>query len=47
LLGWLRAWKDIKPAKGMAACGNLEFGLPSLFVAIAEAAEERRSAVAI
>jgi AAA ATPase domain len=38
---------DIEPAKGTADSGDLEIDLPNLFVAIAEAAEERRTAVAI
>lgn len=38
---------DIEPAKGTADSGDLEIDLPNLFVAIAEAAAERQSAVAI
>lgn len=38
---------DIEPARGTADSGDLEIDLPNLFVAIAEAAEERRTAVAI
>jgi hypothetical protein len=38
---------DIEPAKGTADSGDLELDLPNLFMAIAEAAEERGSAVAI
>ena len=38
---------DIEPAKGTADSGDLEVDLPNLFVAIAEAAEDRQSAVAI
>ena len=38
---------DIEPEKGAADSGNLELDLPNLFTAIAEAAEERKSAVAI
>jgi len=38
---------DIDPESGTADSGNLEIDLPSLFVAIAEAAEERKSAIAI
>ncbi|MDO8958571.1 MAG: ATP-binding protein [Rhodocyclaceae bacterium] len=38
---------DIESAKGTADSGDLEIDLPNLFVAIAEAAEERGSAVAI
>jgi AAA ATPase domain len=38
---------DIEPEKGAADSGDLETDLPNLFVAVAEAAEERKSAVAI
>jgi len=38
---------DIDPQVGTADSGDLEIDLPSLFVAVAEAAEERKSAVAI
>ena len=38
---------DIEPAKGTADSGDLEIYLPNLFVAVAEAAEERKTAVAI
>ena len=38
---------DIEPEKGAADSGDLEVDLPSLFAAIAEAAEERGTAVAI
>ncbi len=38
---------DIEPVKGAADSGDLEVDLPSLFVAVAEAAEERGTAVAI
>lgn len=38
---------DIDPEKGAADSGDLEIDLPNLFAAIAEAAEERRSAVAL
>ena len=38
---------DIEPAKGSADSGDLEIDLPNLFVAVAEAAEERKTAVAI
>src|SRR5207237_10797910 len=38
---------DIEPEKGTADNGDLEIDLPNLFVAIAEAAEDRRKAVAI
>lgn len=38
---------DIDPEEGSADSGDLEIDLPNLFVAVAEAAEERHSAVAI
>jgi hypothetical protein len=38
---------DIEPAKGTADSGDLEIDLPNLFVSIAEAAQERQTAVAI
>ncbi len=38
---------DIDPEKGTADSGDLEIDLPNLFVAVAEAAEERKSAVAV
>ena len=38
---------DIEPEPGAADSGDLEFDLPSLFMAVAEAAQERRVAVAI
>jgi hypothetical protein len=38
---------DIEPEKGAADSGDLEIDLPNLFVAMGEAAEERRSAVAL
>ena len=38
---------DIDPQEGTADSGDLEIDLPSLFVAVAEAAEERKSAIAI
>ena len=38
---------DIDPEKGAADSGDLETDLPNLFVAIGEAAENRKSAVAI
>ncbi len=46
-VGDLALGLDIEPAKGTADSGDLEIDLPNLFVAIAEAAEERQSAVAI
>ncbi|MBU1701583.1 MAG: ATP-binding protein [Candidatus Eisenbacteria bacterium] len=38
---------DIDPEQGAADSGDLEIDLPSLFTAVAEAAEERRTCVAI
>lgn len=38
---------DIEPESGSADSGDLEVDLPSLFVAVAEAAQERNAAVAI
>jgi hypothetical protein len=38
---------DIEPVKGIADSGDLELDLSDLFVAIAEAAEERKTAVAL
>lgn len=38
---------DIEPERGAADSGDLEADLPELFTAVAEAAEERRTAVAI
>jgi hypothetical protein len=38
---------DVEPEKGTADSGDLEIDLPSLFVAIGEAAEDRKSAVAL
>lgn len=38
---------DIEPEKGAADSGDLEIDLPNLFVAVAEAAEERKCAVAV
>ncbi len=38
---------DIEPEKGTADSGDLEIDLPDLFAAIGEAAEDRKSAVAI
>jgi hypothetical protein len=38
---------DIEPEKGAADSGDLEIDLPNLFAAIGEAAEDRKSAVAI
>jgi len=38
---------DIEPEKGAADSGDLEIDLPNLFIAIGEAAEDRKCAVAI
>jgi hypothetical protein len=38
---------DIDPEKGTADSGDLEVDLPNLFIAVAEAAEERKSAIAV
>jgi hypothetical protein len=38
---------DIEPEKGAADSGDLEIDLPNLFVAVAEAAAERNSAIAL
>lgn len=38
---------DVDPEQGSADSGDLEIDLPNLFVAVAEAAEERKSAVAL
>ncbi len=38
---------DIDPEKGTADSGDIEIDLPSLFVALGEAAEERNTAVAV
>ena len=38
---------DIEPEKGAADSGDLEIDLPNLLVAVAEAAEERKSSVAV
>src|SRR5215213_9350016 len=38
---------DIDPQTGTADSGDLEIDLPSLFIAVAEAAEERKCAVAV
>lgn len=46
-IGDLTFGLDIDPQEGTADSGDLETDLPSLFAAVAEAAEERRSAVAI
>ena len=38
---------DTDPEKGAADSGDLQVDLPNLFAAVAEAAEERKAAVAI
>ncbi len=38
---------DIEPERGSADSGDIEIDLPNLFVAVAEAAQERQTAVAI
>lgn len=38
---------DVEPEKGAADSGDLEIDLPNLFIAVAEAAEERNTAVAV
>lgn len=38
---------DIEPAHGLADSGDLEIDLPALFVAVAEAAQDRQRAIAI
>ncbi|MCC7406676.1 MAG: ATP-binding protein [Phycisphaeraceae bacterium] len=38
---------DIEPERGAADSGDIEIDLPNLFVAVAEAAQERHSAVAL
>ena len=46
-LGELEIGLDIDPEKGAADSGDLESDLPSLFMAIAEAADERQVAIAV
>ena len=46
-LGDIEVGLDIDPAKGTADSGDLESDLPNLFVAVAEAAEERKIPVAL
>ena len=46
-LGDLEIGLDIDPEKGAADSGDLESDLPALLVAVAEAAEERRTPVAL
>lgn len=38
---------DVDPEVGSADSGDLEFDLPNLFVAVAEAAQERKAAIAV
>jgi len=38
---------DVDPEQGSADSGDLEIDLPNLFIAVADAAEERKSAVAV
>jgi hypothetical protein len=57
LRSFIGAWKitvgdvaiglDIEPEKGAADSGDLEIDLPNLFAAIGEAAEDRKSALAV
>ena len=46
-MGELTFGLDIDPQEGTADSGDLEIDLPSLFVAVAEAAQERETAVAL
>ena len=46
-LGDIEIGLDIDPEKGVADSGDLESDLPNLFVAVAEAAEERKIPVAL
>jgi hypothetical protein len=46
-IGEISLGLDIEPEHGSADSGDLEIDLPNLFVAVGEAAEERRSAVAL
>lgn len=46
-LGDLEVGLDIDPEKGAADSGDLESDLPNLFVAVAEAAEERKIPIAL
>lgn len=46
-LGEIEIGLDIDPEKGVADSGDLEADLPSLFIAVAEAAEERQIPVAL
>lgn len=46
-MGGIEIGLDIEPEKGVADSGDLESDLPNLFMAIAEAAEERNTLVAL
>jgi hypothetical protein len=46
-VGEIEVGLDIEPEKGAADSGDLESDLPNLFIAVAEAAEERGMAVAL
>jgi hypothetical protein len=46
-VGEIEVGLDIDPEKGTADSGDLEMDLPNLFLAVAEAAEERRMPVAL
>ena len=46
-VGEMEVGLDIEPEKGAADSGDLESDLPNVFLAVAEAAEERSSAVAL
>jgi hypothetical protein len=46
-MGGIEVGLDIEPEKGAADSGDLESDLPNLFMAVAEAAEERKTFVAL
>jgi hypothetical protein len=46
-MGEIEVGLDIDPEKGVADSGDLESDLPNLFLAVAEAAEERKTPVAL
>lgn len=46
-MGEIEVGFDVEPEKGTADSGDLEFDLTSLFIALAEAAEEKNTAIAI
>jgi hypothetical protein len=46
-MGGIEVGLDIEPEKGAADSGDLESDLPNLFMAVAEAAEERKTPVAL